>query len=204
MLKGVLAGGVVGGTGIRLPVSLAGSYRDYSGKLLVTVQADGGWDVTCFCDPKTNTPDEPVISHWAETDETRWAGNLPYAPFADNEAFFERHHSRMLVVNGVDMQNNSHDMGAVNISTGRMSKEFPTLSAVHAAPLCAQCGARLLESRGVYAGCQSACGRGPRQRSVVVVGSTLGHCEPHGWPGRRLGEHKPLPQPDGGQAARGG
>ena len=132
-LKSMLTGGIVGATGLRLPMSLAGGYRDYTGKLLVSVQANGGWDVTCFCDPKTNTPDEPVINHWAETDETRWAGNIPFAPFADNEGFFNRHHARMLVINGIDMQTNSHVSGTVHAWTGRSAEAFPTLSVVHAA-----------------------------------------------------------------------
>ena len=39
---------------------------DYGGKLCVFLQASGGWDPTSFCDPKANTPGEPVINHWAE------------------------------------------------------------------------------------------------------------------------------------------
>ena len=132
-LKGMLAAGAGGLVGMRLPVALGADYRDYSGKLLVSVQARGGWDPTCFCDPKTNTPGEPIINHWAETDETRQAGNIPYAPFAENEMFFGRHHARMLVINGIDMQTNAHDIGTVHTWTGRTSESFPTLSAVHAA-----------------------------------------------------------------------
>lgn len=97
------------------------------------MQAYGGWDPTCFCDPKTNTPGEPVINHWAEDGEPRTAGNISYAPFADNETFFDRHHTRMLVINGIDMQTNAHDIGTVHTWTGRSSEAFPTLSAVHAA-----------------------------------------------------------------------
>ena len=132
-IKGMLAAGAGGVMGLRLPVALGTDYRDYSGKLLVSVQARGGWDPTCFCDPKTNTPGEPIINHWAETDETRQAGNIPYAPFADNETFFGKHHARMLVINGIDMQTNAHDIGTVHTWTGRTSESFPTLSAVHAA-----------------------------------------------------------------------
>lgn len=132
-MKGMLAAGAGSMVGVRLPVALGGNYRDYTGKLLVSVQATGGWDPTCFCDPKTNTPGEPIINHWAENDETRQAGNIPYAPFADNETFFGRHHVRMLVINGIDMQTNAHDIGTVHTWTGRSSEAFPTLSAVHAA-----------------------------------------------------------------------
>ena len=31
---------------------------DYEGHLLLVLQAEGGWDVTSLCDPKTNTPGE--------------------------------------------------------------------------------------------------------------------------------------------------
>ncbi len=134
-LKGSLQAGVAGSAGLRLPLALANDgYLNYHGKLLLSVQARGGWDPTCFCDPKTNTPGESIINHWAEeTDEIHWAGNLPYAPFADNAAFFEKYHDRMLVLNGIDMQTNSHDIGMVHAWTGRGNEAFPTLSSVHAA-----------------------------------------------------------------------
>ena len=38
-------------------------------------------------------------------------GRIPYAPFAGNRAFFEKYHRRMLVINGVDAQTNSHTVG---------------------------------------------------------------------------------------------
>ena len=38
---------------------------DYTGPLVVVVQAVGGWDVTSFCDPKMNVPNELEINHWA-------------------------------------------------------------------------------------------------------------------------------------------
>ena len=136
MLRGLLA--TVGGAaaGFRLPLALA---ADYAGKLFVFVQADGGWDPTSFCDPKANTPDEPVINHWAEREEIRQAGNIPYAPFANNEAFFEKYYSRMLVINGVDAQTNSHTVGVVHNWSGRNSEGYPAMTAL----LAAQYGADL-------------------------------------------------------------
>ena len=110
---------------------------DYRGKFFVFVQADGGWDPTSFCDPKTNTHGEPAINHWAERDEIRTAGNIAYAPFANNEAFFEKYHRRMLVINGVDAQTNSHTVGIVHNWSGRNSEGYPTgtaLLAMHYAP----------------------------------------------------------------------
>ena len=129
LLKGLLAA-AIGAPGFRLPlVNAAG----HSGKLFVFVQADGGWDPTSFCDPKTNTPGEPVINHWAQYNDVHQAGNIPYAPFADNAAFFNKHYPNMLVINGVDAQTNSHGTGVVYNWSGRNSEGYPTLSALLAA-----------------------------------------------------------------------
>ena len=132
LLKGILAGAgmAVSASGFRLPLVHAAGH---SGKLFVFVQADGGWDPTSFCDPKANTPGELVINHWAERDEVRLAGNIAYAPFAHNEAFFEKYHRRMLVINGVDAQTNSHTVGIVHNWSGRNSEGYPTTTALLAA-----------------------------------------------------------------------
>lgn len=128
VIKGLLAGVAAGG--FRVPLVHA---ADYAGRFFVFVQAEGGWDPTSFCDPKVNTPGEPVINHWAEEDEIRQAGNIPYAPFASNEAFFEKYHDRMLVINGVDAQTNSHTIGIVHNWSGRSSEGYPTTTALLAA-----------------------------------------------------------------------
>ena len=130
MLLGLLAGAGAAAPGFRLPLVHAADYR---GKLFVFVQAEGGWDPTSFCDPKTNTPGEPVINHWAERDEVRQAGNIAYAPFARNAAFFEKYHRRMLVINGVDAQTNAHSVGVLHNWSGRNFEGYPTMSALLAA-----------------------------------------------------------------------
>ena len=130
LLKGLLAVAGSAAAGFRLPLAYA---QDYLGKLFVFVQADGGWDPTSFCDPKANTPGEPVINHWAEGDEVREAGNIAYAPFANNEAFFEKYYRRMLVINGVDAQTNSHTVGVVHNWSGRNSEGYPAMTALLAA-----------------------------------------------------------------------
>lgn len=129
-LKSILAASAGAVAGFRLPLAHAADYR---GKFLVCVQADGGWDPTSFCDPKPNVPGEPAINHWSSNAEVREAGNLRYAPFANNQAFFERHHRRMLVINGVDAQTNSHTVGIVHNWSGRNSEGYPTLTALAAA-----------------------------------------------------------------------
>ena len=129
LLKGLLAAAVAA-PGFRLPLVNA---ADHWGKLFVFVQADGGWDPTSFCDPKTNTRGEPVINHWAQSDEVRQVGNIFYAPFGNNAAFFEKYYQRILVINGVDAQTNSHTVGIVHNWSGRNSEGYPTLSALLAA-----------------------------------------------------------------------
>ena len=129
MLETLLAAGAAA-SGFRLPLVHAADYR---GKLSVFVQADGGWDPTSFCDPKANTPGEPVINHWAERDEVRQAGNISYAPFARNKRFFTKYHRRMLVINGVDAQTNSHTTGIMHNWSGRNSEGYPTTTALLAA-----------------------------------------------------------------------
>ena len=129
LLKGVLAA-AVGAPGFRLPLVNAATH---GGKLFVFVQADGGWDPTSFCDPKANTRGEPVINHWAQYDEVRQIGNIFYAPFANNVNFFTKYYQRMLVINGVDAQTNSHTVGIVHNWSGRNSEGYPTLSALLAA-----------------------------------------------------------------------
>ncbi len=79
---------------------LAANSLPFTGKLVVTVQAQGGWDVTHFCDPKENQPGSDIISNWSKTDETRTAGNLSYAPVANNNSFFDRHYDKTLIING--------------------------------------------------------------------------------------------------------
>lgn len=127
ILKGLLAGSGVAVSGFRIPLAQT---SDDTNKLFVFVQADGGWDPTSFCDPKANTLGERVINHWAENNEIQQAGDIPYAPFANNATFFEKYHDRMLVINGVDAQTNSHTVGIVHNWSGRNSEGYPSMSAL--------------------------------------------------------------------------
>ena len=127
-ITGMLVGSAA--AGFRLPLANAADYR---GKLFVFVQAEGGWDPTSFCDPKTNAAGEPVINNWASSAEIGQAGNIRYAPFARNRVFFEKYHRRMLVINGVDAQTNSHSAGLMHNWSGRISDGYPTTTALLAA-----------------------------------------------------------------------
>ena len=98
---------------------LASAATPFAGKFVVTIQAIGAWDVTCFCDPKENQTGEAAITKWSRDNETQSVGNIKYAPFANNEAFFKKHASKMLVINGADSQTNAHGIGETVNWSGR-------------------------------------------------------------------------------------
>ncbi len=127
-VRDMLFAGAAGG--FRIPIA---SGADYRGQLYVFVQADGGWDPTSFCDPKTNVAGEPVINQWAQKEDVQQAGNIRYAPFANNRAFIQKYYQRILVINGVDAQTNSHTAGVVHNWSGRISEGYPTTTALLAA-----------------------------------------------------------------------
>jgi hypothetical protein len=104
----------------------------YDGPLFITVAAAGGWDPTSFCDPKTNVNGERDINHWSDTNDVQTiAGSgIVYAPFANNQEFFTRFYRDMLVVNGVDSQTNSHDVGVRHNWSGRISDGYPSFAAL--------------------------------------------------------------------------
>ena len=123
-----------GTTALSAPLSkLYAAPEDYSGRLLLVLQADGGWDVTSLCDPKMNVRGQLEINHWARTQDIQTAGGINYAPFANNAALFEKYHSYMMVINGVDAQTNSHSTGVLHNWSGRNALGYPTLTAMFAA-----------------------------------------------------------------------
>jgi hypothetical protein len=117
-------------TGFRV---MASGLSPYAGKLLVTLELDGGADATQLCDPKVNMPGELKINNWADTADPGEAGNILFAPVADNFTFFNRFGADMVVVNGVDAQTNSHETGRLFNWTGSNAEGRPSLSALHAA-----------------------------------------------------------------------
>lgn len=111
----------------------ASTTAPYTGNLYITINADGGWDVTSFCDPKQNT----TINNWAnsKTTQTISGSSITYAPFAHNATFFPNHHDKMLIINGIDSQTNAHEAGVRHTWSGRLEHGFPTFSALAAATL---------------------------------------------------------------------
>lgn len=110
----------------------------FDGRLVVTLQAQGGWDVTYFCDPKENRPGSDIITNWSISDQTRTAGNLKFAPVANNTAFFERHYNNILILNGIDAQTNAHSIGETANWSGRTAAGYPTITALYSAAFAPQ------------------------------------------------------------------
>lgn len=97
----------------------------------IFVHAGGGWDPTSLCDPKgrrTEEDESPVNNYF--TDDIGEAGNIRYAPVAWNKEFFDKHHRRVLVLNGVDTQTNSHDAGTRHTWSGKLGEGYPALAAL--------------------------------------------------------------------------
>jgi len=105
----------------------------YTGPLFLTLQVSGAWDVSSFCDPKINISGAPEINRWSQTASIQQAGNIPYAPFGNNSALFEKYHRDMLVINGVDTQTNAHSVGILHNWSGRNAVGYPSLPALFSA-----------------------------------------------------------------------
>ena len=106
LLKGVLAA-AVGASGFRLPLVDAADYR---GKLFVFVQADGGWDPTSFCDPKSNTSTN--LSSTTGPNPMMSAGPVTsLRALRQQRSVLREVLPAHVVINGVDAQTNSHTVG---------------------------------------------------------------------------------------------
>ncbi len=132
-MKTLAAAGLCAGQPMFATATQAATLDPYRGKFFVSISADGGWDVTSFCDPKANS----TINHWANNQTIQSINNSPiqYAPFAHNNTFFQTHHKNMLVINGIDCQTNAHEAGVRHTWSGRLSHGYPTFSAMAAAAL---------------------------------------------------------------------
>ena len=109
----------------------AGTQRCY-----VMVNAGGGWDPTLVCDPKGGNVEAGTgINPEFSASEIGVAGNLSYAPVANNKAFFDRFSDQLLVINGIDTQTNGHDTGRRSSASGDLKDGFPAFAALAAATL---------------------------------------------------------------------
>lgn len=127
------AGLAVGFGGLPRRAEAAG----YGGPLWVMVHASGGWDPTALCDPKgmlSENDEDPVNKSFLQS-EVGNAGAIRFAPVGYNQTFFEKHHSKLLVINGVDTETNSHDTGTRVTWSGKLAEGHPSFGALVAAAL---------------------------------------------------------------------
>ena len=102
----------------------------YTGRVLVNIHADGGLDQSSWTDPREK--DASINSYAAAGTPAGVAGNIRYAPIANNKAFFDAHFRQILVVNGVHSETNGHDEGTRAHATGRLDMGYPNLSELFA------------------------------------------------------------------------
>ena len=131
-IKQLAAAGLCASQPLIAPFSQA-ELTPYKGKFFVSISADGGWDVTSFCDPKA----DPTINNWGKTQSIQSIAGSPitFAPFAYNSQFFNDHHDKMLVINGIDSQTNAHEAGVRNTWSGQLGHGYPSFAALAAAIL---------------------------------------------------------------------
>jgi hypothetical protein len=141
---------VIGGTcfSAGMPMTITPALAADPDRFWVMVNAGGGWDPTLFIDPKGDIPRAdgrgPVNNY--STNVIRSAGNISYAGgYAENsdvpetsspghlDTFFQKHSSRLLVINGIDTQTNNHDAGSRFIWSGKIESGYPSFGALVAA-----------------------------------------------------------------------
>lgn len=113
--------------------SVFASQSTPTNRLFITLQAEGAWDVTGFCDPKINVNGAKEITTWSRTQSIQKAGNISYAPIANNHYFFNKYAHYMMVINGIDAQTNSHSTGILHNWSGHNNNGYPSLSSLFAA-----------------------------------------------------------------------
>jgi hypothetical protein len=114
----------------------------FNGPYWVTIHASGGWDPTLFCDPKGGTDgDRQTINQTFSPDAIGQIGSFRYAPISwgnggkevfSVQRFFEAHHQRICVLNGVDTTTNNHDTGTRITWSGSSIDGQPALGAIAA------------------------------------------------------------------------
>lgn len=111
--------------------SRARATQAYQGPCFIFIHATGGWDPVHLCDPKgaTSLEDPDRLSNYLTTD-IKTAGNIAYAPVGGNEAFFTKHHQKLLVINGIDTRTNGHDSGSRHVFSGKLAEGHPSLAAM--------------------------------------------------------------------------
>lgn len=138
----------IGGLAVMAPIAVrereTRASAKYKGPFFIMVNAGGGWDQTMLMDPKggTDAMDPMQINHSYTPNDIGHAGGIAYAPttWANNgvtlmsaASFFNAHHGRLRVFNGVDTGTISHDGGSRVTWSGLNTEGVPSFAAVAAA-----------------------------------------------------------------------
>lgn len=139
----------IAGLALMAPIAVRetrASAGKYKGPFWIMVNAGGGWDPTMLCDPKggTDPKDPKQVNHIYSPDQIgHTPGNtIAYAPttFEQNGVtlmtagdFFNTHHKRLAILNGVDTSTNNHDAGSRTIWSGQLAEGYPSFAALVAA-----------------------------------------------------------------------
>ncbi len=141
------------GLAVMAPVGLrpgSAAPGKYEGPFWITLDAGGGWDPTLLCDPKGGVADDKSSVNQSYTKgEIGSAGAFKYAPMGYTAAgvevmtakkFFDKHHGRLMALNGVDTTTNNHDAGSRTIWSGQLAEGYPSLAAMIAADAATKIG----------------------------------------------------------------
>jgi uncharacterized protein (DUF1501 family) len=138
-VAGIAGLAVMAPIAIRERQSSAGTAK-YKGPFWIMVNAGGGWDPTMLCDPKGGMPGDPksVNQGYLPGDKGK-AGSIAYAPVSYTSGtalvqqasdFFDKHHARLMVINGLDVSTNNHDAGSRTVWSGQLAEGYPSFAAL--------------------------------------------------------------------------
>src|SRR4030095_11400565 len=122
-----IAGCVVPYWGL-IPVSSAQSI--YSGKILVDIHASGGIDNSSWFDPREK---DPLMNDYARAGTPAVVGgNIRPAPMGNNAAFVMADLRRMMGINRLSSETNSHEDGTRTHATGTLAMAYATMPELYA------------------------------------------------------------------------
>lgn len=139
----------IAGLSVMAPVGLrdgSAATAKYKGPFWIMINAGGGWDPTMTFDPKGGAKGDKLSVNQSYTkEEIGKAGAIPYAPTSFSadaggtpvlvtscQKFFDKHHGRLTVLNGVDTTTNNHDSGSRTTWSGQTAEGTPSFAALAA------------------------------------------------------------------------
>ena len=117
------------------------AFEPYDGPLLLSFQANGGWETRFHCDPKIqlSANEGNPRSHVTATEKigeiefaAEWPDEFYGGRGTEITAFYQKHAPHMTVINGIDQMTNGHDEGRTHTATGTLNMGHPTLGALMA------------------------------------------------------------------------